>query len=87
MGVETPFRKKSTRVTRKPKLGFAVAVRVVGELRGIVAPPDGAVNATLGVDAVIVTLTAEDVTVAELESVTRAVRENVPPADGVQSIV
>ena len=50
------------------------------------APAAGAVKAIVGAETATVTLTADDVTVPVLESVTRAVSETAPAAVGVHEI-
>ena len=76
--------RKSTRVTVAPVLAVEVAVRGTVELNPTDAPLAGAVSDMLGAEAVTVTLTAEEVAVAVLESVTRAVIENAPAVVVVQ---
>ena len=65
----------------------AVAVRVVLVPSGTTVPLDGDDMETVGTDAATVTATADEVTAAPFESVTRAVRETLPAADGVQEYV
>ena len=66
--------RKSTRLTVAPLGADAVAVRVVELPRAIESPFNGAVSDTVGTaDVATVTATADDITVAEFESVTRAV--------------
>ena len=75
--------RKSTRVTLAPTLAVAVAERAVEEPSDISVPLVGPVRETVGADAATVTLTAVEVTAAPFESVTFAVRETAPLADGV----
>jgi hypothetical protein len=49
-------------------------------------PAAGAVNVIVGAEPVTVMLTADDVTVPVLESVTRAVSETAPVTVGVHEI-
>jgi hypothetical protein len=79
-----PAVKKSTRPTVAPPLATAFAVTVVLAPRATLAPFVGAEMETVGVADVTVTLTADEVTMALFESVTRAVSENVPAMLGVQ---
>jgi hypothetical protein len=75
--------RKSTRATVAPPLAAAVAVSVVAAPSTTVAPTAGAVSAMVGTAVVTVTLTADEVAVAPVESVTRAVRDAAPVAVGV----
>ena len=80
--------RKSTRVTVVPLLAAAVALNVAAVPSVNDAPLVGAVRETVGTPAAAtVTLTAEEVMVAPLESVTRAVSAAAPVAVGVQLIV
>ena len=79
--------RKSTRVTVVPLLAAAVALNVAAVPSVSDAPLVGAVRETVGTPAATVTLTAEEVMVAPLESVTRAVSAAAPVAVGVQLIV
>ena len=77
--------RKSTRATVAVPTAAALAVISVAAPSATLAPATGAVNATVGTPAATVTLTADDVIVVPLDSVTRAVNETVPVAVGVQS--
>ena len=79
--------RKSTRLTVAPPLAVAVAVSVVAAARARLAPAAGAVSDTVGTAAATVTLTADDVVVVPLESVTRAVNDTTPAEVGVQGTV
>jgi hypothetical protein len=79
--------RKSTRVTVAPPLAVAVAVSEGVVPRATEAPLAWLVSAIVGTEVATVTLTAVDVAVAVLLSVTRAVRETEPVAVGVQLTV
>ena len=68
-------------------MAVALAVIVVVVPRAIAAPLVGDEIEMVGAAATTVTLTAEDVVAVPLESVTFAVSENEPVADGVQLTV
>ncbi len=66
--------RKSTLLTVAPLGAVAVALRVGDVPNATESPLEGAVRDTVGTaDVATVTVTAEDITVAEFESVTRAV--------------
>jgi hypothetical protein len=67
--------RKSTRLTVAPLPAAAVAVSVLLVPSAMTAPLDGADRLTVGTELATVTATADDVTAAPLESVTRAVIE------------
>jgi hypothetical protein len=79
-----PPTRKSTRLTVAPPVVVAVAARVWVVLSPTDAPLAGLVIEIEGREAATVTLTTEDVTAPELESVTRAVKAKLPAAVGVQ---
>lgn len=76
--------RKSTRLTEAPPEADADAVSVALEPSATTAPFEGAVRETVGTLVATVTETADDVMTAPLLSVTRAVRETAPAAEGVQ---
>lgn len=76
--------RKSTRPTVAPLVAVAVAVTLTDTPRGRVSPAAGAVIETVGTVLATVAETANEVTTAEFESVTRAVSETAPVAVGVQ---
>jgi hypothetical protein len=78
--------RKSTLLTVAPPTALAVALIVLALPKAILAPLVGEVIATVGVVDATTTLTAEDMTVAELESVTRAVNTKEPLVVGVQEV-
>jgi hypothetical protein len=79
--------RKSTRVTVVPLLAAAVALNVAAVPSVSDAPLVGAVRETVGTPAAAtVTLTAEEVIVAPLESVTRAVSAKFPAVEGVHVV-
>jgi len=70
-----------------PTAAVAAAVSEVDVPSGTEAPLTWLVSAIVGTEVATVTLTALDVAVAVLLSVTRAVRETEPVAVGVQLTV
>lgn len=75
--------RKSTLLTVAPPTALAVALIELRLPRAIEAPFVGDVSATVGVVDATTTLTEGDITVAEFESVTRAVTTNEPAVAGV----
>jgi hypothetical protein len=78
--------KKSTLLTVAPPTALAVALIEVPLPNAMLVPLVGEVITTVGVVDATTTLTAEDMTVAELESVTRAVNTKEPLVVGVQEV-
>ena len=79
--------RKSTRVTVAPPKAAALAVSVGDVPSATEAPLAWLAMVIVGTDVATVTLTAAEVTVVPVESVTRAVRVTAPAFVGVHATV